>query len=155
MINAFVFLIIELIIDRLSRIKLYTNSYYLGIANSSVLMLPWQSDLEPDWGLLYPLIIKTLCGTEELKGARGPQRTPLCLIAAGHSATFRATGCSGRFCEPIRNTHPLNSVFSWSPPTIAAAGGCGSVCVVSCGFYRLFETDLKNVIVCRVFSLRL
>ena len=61
---------------------MYINSYCLGITNSSIPMLAWQSDLDPDYDLLEPLDHYSTIVTDAFKGA--PQQTPLCLITAGH-----------------------------------------------------------------------
>ena len=37
-----------------------------------------------------------------------------------HYATLRATVCSNRSREPIRNALPLNSAFNWFPPKVTA-----------------------------------
>ena len=147
MINAFVFLIIQLIIDQLSRIKLYENSYCLGIAISSVPIICCNVRMTwiYIWALWNPSTITEIYDTENFKKA--PQRTPLCVIAEKNWTTFRAS-CN---CAVVVFTNLSEMPIYWTRYLVCSNGYCWMCWVVSCGFYRPFATDLKNVIVFGVF----
>ena len=57
-------------------------------------------------------------------------------------ATFRATVCSNRWWETIRNPHPLNSALNWFMSTVAAwKQYSNKICVV----YLWLQRDCYNI----------